>query len=183
MMVVKKAVSIRMNHDIYNSLIDKAKKEDVKVSDLIREIINSFINDKNIKIIKEVKKQTKMYKRSVKMKKKILNNFKEFVMEYVNDTDMNYVTKEDTDLINLFMTELKEMLEDIKENGTIEEYDKAKEIYYSIIKKNTYLTRKLINYHTRRIQWIIRGKILPTIKEANGIEEYLKEKEKKKGVL
>ena len=172
-----KQIVVRIDDDLYNKLETKADMYKTTKSKLVRGILNGH-NGKDIKIINEIKKSTINYKKMVKMKKKLLNDFKEFIMEYMNDTDMHYVTKEDTDIIEQFKKELKENLDNIKEKGSIYEYDNAKEIYYAFIKKDIYLTRKLIDYPVRRIKWIIRGKIIPTMKEAKAIEEYIKEKSK-----
>lgn len=173
-----KQIVVRVSNDLYNRLELDAEKHNVNKSELVRGILDGY-NRKEIIVIGKKTDTELSYKKMIKMKKKLLENFKDFIMEYVNDTDMKYVTKDDIDIIAQFKKELKEKLDNMKENGSIEDYDSAKEIYYTFLRGDIPFLKRLIGYYQRRIRWIIRGKIIPTSQEAKDIEEYMKLKMKK----
>ncbi len=185
-MTVKKAVSIRMNHDTYNSLVEKAKKKNIKVSDLIRGILDSFISESDMIVIevrkiktpiKETKKEFEallMTSSESKLNKEINENIMCIIVEKEEYSNVKVPPEQTAKQIECQMRYIKLHLDSSK--TTTDEIIHLSSIREAIENKDYDKLKLLINYNTLRWKRIINGRIRPTREEATVLEERLKEK-------
>ena len=183
MIANKKVVSIRMRHKIYNSIIKVAKEKDIKTTDLIRGILESFVDelDHIVVWVKEKKdlseKIDKEFKALlvVKEESKLSKKVNENIMCIIVEKEERRIPESQT--IKQIECQIRYINSHLdKAETATDDIIHLKEVKDALNNRDYDKLKSVIGYKLLRWREIIKGRIIPTKLEMKVLEDRMREK-------
>lgn len=168
-------LSVRVDDDLETWVTDKANKEHISKSEVVRCVLKSYVNGSNRITI--INKKTINYETNLERRfnmSAIIKKYSNYAMNIiVRKEEYSFNSEIIDEDIKIMINAIDNKMENIKEIDNDYKYIlKLKELF---VKREFDIIKKVIDYKQRRWKWILDGKIMANKLETTILENRLQE--------